>query len=181
VLKQNNESNRYFSSYGKFRPAYSSSMTSSFTAQERIESVKAGLIAAMAGTVVTIGVLVGEYFGASLGLTLGDLGFAHGLDWLQSGVRVAIAIVSAFLFGATYRYVIRQDVNPHLKSGVVAAFVVVRALSQLEGAQALVSFPMMPWLPSLWILLHSGLLFWLARTSLDFALHRGWVKAFGST
>lgn len=89
---------------------------------EKAESVKAALLSAVAGTAV-----------------------AAPLVFLQSPAGAAplslLAIVgSCFLFGVTFRYALRSDLdNVQLKAGVVAAFTAVRSLSafdilQLNGA-----------------------------------------------
>lgn len=88
----------------------------------------------------------------------------------------SIAAFSGFLFGITYRYVIRQDHNPHLKSGAVLAFGLVRGLVQVEcGLQA--------HLPLLSLAISAGesiLLFAIARTGVDLTIQQGWVKPFAS-
>jgi hypothetical protein len=91
-------------------------------------------------------------------------------------VRVAIAFFSGFLFGVTYRYVIRDDKNPHLKSGAVLAFGLVRGLAPVEVEQNLTD--------SFWVLsvlgVESILYFAIARFTLDWAMHHKWVKPFRS-
>ncbi|MEM6256538.1 MAG: hypothetical protein AAF821_26830, partial [Cyanobacteria bacterium P01_D01_bin.156] len=95
---------------------------------ERIESVKAGIIAALVGLAVGV-VLVGldSFLAGSGALTQ---------PWvLQAIRRIVVGTVCCFLFGVTYRYIIRQDPNPHLRSGAVGAFALTRSLSQLETIQ----------------------------------------------
>jgi hypothetical protein len=48
-------------------------------------------------------------------------------------LRLAIAAMSGFLFAVTYRYIIRNDDNSHLKDGAVLAFGIVRCLALWEG------------------------------------------------
>ncbi|NET97303.1 MAG: hypothetical protein F6K05_31050, partial [Okeania sp. SIO1H2] len=101
--------------------------SSNFTFAERIESLKAGTIAGIS-LFLTSGAIA---FGNSLFLAhkfelLADLEIiALGWNFL---FQCAIAFISGFLFGVTYRYIIRQDSNPHLKSGAVVAFGSVRGL-----------------------------------------------------
>ncbi|HEY9728532.1 MAG TPA: hypothetical protein V6D50_18950, partial [Chroococcales cyanobacterium] len=79
---------------------------------ERIESLKAGTLAALFFTLVysliaVVNTLVlGEQFEE-----LATLQITTAFEWV---VKVAIAWLSGFLFGVTYRYVIRDDKNPHL-------------------------------------------------------------------
>jgi cellobiose-specific phosphotransferase system component IIC len=105
------------------------------TATERIESLKAGTLAALSFTLAYSITVVGnnlvlvEQFEvlASLQITIA----------VNLLVRVAAAWLSGFLFGVTYRYVIREDKNPHLKSGAVLAFGLVRGLAPVEVKQNL--------------------------------------------
>jgi hypothetical protein len=135
------------------------------TVAERIESLKAGLIAGgmAAGTEGTIQ-LAQRFFSIS--------GFdANALD-MGYWVGVAIAALSGFLFGVTCRYAIRQDENPHLSSGVFLAFGLVRGLAQVNGEDLSPSiFPLV-----VFALLESILLFAVAYAGLSIAMSRGWVK-----
>jgi hypothetical protein len=51
------------------------------------------------------------------------------LQVLLSGIILGF---SGFLFGVTYRYIIRVDTNPHLKTGGILVFGLVRGLTQIE-------------------------------------------------
>ena len=149
-----------------------------FTFTERIESLKAGLTTAMAAVVGTVMSLLVE---STLISPVHDVSADAFLVWV---VKVAIAMLSGFLFGVTYRYVVRQDDNSHLGSGVVAAFVVVRTLAQVETlwtptlelsdlSEAI--------FPYLWLIAQGICIFMPARWCLDFALLQGWVKPFGQS
>jgi hypothetical protein len=133
---------------------------------ERLESLKAGSFSAIAAAII-----------------FSSLTLLHGFlpDFLplsqppatltSLGIKGAIAVLSSFLFGITYRYIVRQDQNPHLKSGAVLAFGLVRGLAQVEllwqtpaiGLAVLVG--------------ESLLLFAGDRLLLDWALSRAWLKA----
>lgn len=143
---------------------------------ERIESVKAGLFGAGAGGVV---------FGATT--------FVNGW-WLAPRLIPVqpstiptdtwalllggtIAALSGFLFGVTYRYVIRQDQNPHLRSGAGLAFGLVRALALVEGR---LHEPIAV-LPLVVLGGESLVLFAGVRLMLDHALTARWIKPFGSS
>ncbi|NJN88715.1 MAG: hypothetical protein HC881_23575, partial [Leptolyngbyaceae cyanobacterium SL_7_1] len=56
-------------------------------------------------------------------------GFAIQLPMLLQG---AIALATGFLFGVSYRYIVRQDENSHLKSGAILAFGIIRGLAQID-------------------------------------------------
>jgi hypothetical protein len=142
---------------------------------ERIESLKAGTLAAFAlllafGTIAAASELVlAQRFDALAGLLFAPTG-------VNLPVSLAIAGLSGFLFGVTYRYAIRTDSNPQLKAGAVLAFGLVRGLAQLDvGLSARSDF----W-PFAVLGVESVLLFAAAGIALDWALARGWVKPFSS-
>lgn len=155
---------------------------SNFTDAERVESLKAGAVAAFAvflgfGAIAAVNSLILAQrfdFLAWLQVRELDLNFA---------VRGTIALLSGFLFGVTYRYAIRRDVNPQLKSGVVLAFGLVRAFGQLDaglsfeagkilGLQELLPFAVRS--------VESVLLFAIAGLVLDGAIGRSYIKPFDS-
>ncbi len=141
-------------------------------AVERIESVKAGLISAMAFTFADlIAILLNNLIFVRWGMRFSLLQVTSQLDSL---ITIATALVSGFLFGVTYRYIIRNDRNSHLKDGAVIAFGLVRGLALLE---ATVIKSGQFW--SLSILITEGILsFVIARYGLDFALQRKFIKPF---
>jgi len=141
---------------------------------ERLESVKAGLWGSLAAglffgvaALVNIWLLIPR-FDQLAGLQL-EPDSPNGL------IGVANALLSGFLFGVTYRYIIRQDANSHLKSGAVTAFGLVRGLAQIEMGLNTSS----TLLPSVVLGAESILLFVVARIVLDWALYQHWVKPFG--
>lgn len=133
------------------------------TLTERIESLKAGLLAGL--TVLSAFCL------ASVANSI--LGGQPEIDLLVSlAIRSAIALLSGFLFGVTYRYAIRDDRNPHLKSGVVFAFGLVRGLAQVDGA---LDGEKAPLFVAVWAI-ESVLFFAMASGVLDWAIDRRWVQ-----
>jgi hypothetical protein len=134
---------------------------------ERIESVKAGSLGGIAA-------------GISYGLvaTIEQLIFpAHSQSLISLGLETAILIITGFLFGVTYRYVIRTDRNDHLNSGAVLAFGLVRGLAQIDVAR----FDLTQiWLDG-FIVGKSILLFAISRYLLDRALVANWVLPFKSS
>ncbi|MGC9504056.1 hypothetical protein [Baaleninema sp.] len=125
------------------------------TLSDRVESLKSGVLSAIAVT-----------------LTHLPLAYATQSDRIDLLLQVAIVAFSGVLFGITYRYAVRRDENSHLKSGVVFAFGFVRGLAQIESAidpQAID--------PSLLIYpLESLGLFAIAGLLLDLALQRRWIE-----
>jgi hypothetical protein len=131
---------------------------------ERIESVKAGSLGGIAagvsyGLIATIEHLILTTYSQSV---------------ISLGLETAIAIVTGFLFGVTYRYVIRTDRNDHLNSGAVLAFGLVRGLAQLDVSAFELSQVVMDGL----IVGKSILLFAIARYIIDRALEQNWVLPF---
>jgi hypothetical protein len=131
---------------------------------ERIESVKAGSLG---------GIAAGIGYGLMLSI---DRFVLHecSRSFVSLGLEVAIAIVSGFLFGVTYRYIIRTDRNDHLNSGAVLAFGLVRGLAhvnvdEFERSQV--------WMDGL-IVGKSVIMFAIARYAIDYALNANWVLPF---
>jgi 6,7-dimethyl-8-ribityllumazine synthase len=89
---------------------------------ERIESIKAGSLGGIAaGVVFDVTIAIDHLIANESSRSL-----------LALGLATMIAIVSGFLFGITYRYVIRTDQNDHLNSGAVLAFGLVRGFAQID-------------------------------------------------
>ena len=130
------------------------------TLKERIESLKAGGIA-------------GTAFGITYGLSV-LANQALGLNSAETLIKLAIALLSGFLFGVTYRYIIRTDSNSHLKEGAILAFGLVRG-----GGLAEMTDPLLDNGVFLAIVLLEGIIgFAIARFCLDIALARQWLKPF---
>jgi hypothetical protein len=142
--------------------------------RDRIESLKAGTLGAIATAVMfSTLILINSSILAARFEVMQELRIDNpALPELISG---AIAAISGFLFGVTYRYIVRGDRNPHLKSGAVAAFGLVRGLAQVDVRLQMQSHNL--WWFSL-VTLESVLLFAIARIALDIAISRDWVKAF---
>ena len=146
-------------------------MQNTFDLTERIESLKAGAISALSlffvfAIIASVNTLVlAKQFDVLAG-------FQEMQQFLASGAGAA---ASGFLFGVTYRYIIRQDTNPHLKSGAVLAFGLARGLAQVDVGLNLKA--------GLWLFVVLGLesivLFAVAGKILDWAMQRQWVKPFG--
>ncbi|MGB6297290.1 MAG: hypothetical protein WBF90_14060 [Rivularia sp. (in: cyanobacteria)] len=140
---------------------------------ERLESFKAGIVSAVSFSLVFIlasiinQFILQEYF---IELYSGSI---IAVNW-QVLISAGIAGFSGFLFGATYRYIIREDKNPHLKEGGVFAFGLVRGLAQVDiGLNFYESI-----FPLIVLASESIVGFAIAAFSLDSAIKFGWVKAF---
>jgi len=123
---------------------------------DRRESLKAG---AIAGATFASAVVLWRLGQDSLQLRA----------WLalpEPGLDGAIALLTGAVFGLAYRYIRREDRNPHLDSGAVTAFAIARASGSWEAGG--------------WALAiaagESAFGFWLASLALNLALQRQWVQ-----
>ncbi|KAL5719147.1 hypothetical protein ACHQM5_011968 [Ranunculus cassubicifolius] len=88
---------------------------------ERFESVKAASISALIGTL------------AGLPISISQVSTPE-----QLILPVAITFISCALFGVTFRYTMRRDLDDiHLKSGVVAAFAIAQGLGAVGAGPPL--------------------------------------------
>ncbi|MEB3342734.1 hypothetical protein [Okeania sp.] len=152
--------------------------SSNFTFAERIESLKAGTLAGISlfltfGAIAFGNNLIGHSWESLANLEIKTLGW----NILFQG---AIAFISGFLFGVTYRYIIRQDRNPHLKSGAVMAFGSVRGLGQIDvglksGATFIDLWPLMV------LGIESVVAFAIVAVILELAINQKWVQPFSSS
>lgn len=141
---------------------------------DRIESLKAGTISALSLTIVYMAIAIAHHLPLAKPIHLWQDGQTETIEHLL--IKIAIAILSGFLFGVTYRYIIRDDDNPHLKSGAVLAFGLVRGLASIEGEA---NFPQEYWLLGIWVI-ESMTCFAIARFTLDWAISHHWLKPFTS-
>ena len=134
---------------------------------ERIESVKAGVTGAAAFAVAELVFSIAQ----SLFLETRGSTVSTSIDGSWS-IQLAIGAVSGFLFGVTYRYVIRGDRNSHLNDGAVLAFGLVRGLAVVENlAPAKL-------LSGLFLVIQSIICFAIARLILDLAISTKLIKPF---
>lgn len=144
-----------------------------FTPQERVESLKAGGLAA-SGAALVFAILLG----INEWLTQWPIAASRfiGENWVSLGGSLGSVALSGLLFGVTYRYAIRQDTNPQLKSGVVLAFSLVRGLAQVDTGFGITDTV----LPFVLMAVESWVVFSCDRILLDLSLQRGWLKPFAT-
>eukprot|EP00884_Botryococcus_braunii_P006365 jgi/Botrbrau1/1572/Bobra.0107s0059.1 len=135
---------------------------------EKLESAKAAAVAAVGGTMGSLPYLL-----------------TSGQPFLSALLSTAAVLLSSFLFGVTYRYALRKDTgNLQLKSGVVAAFGLVRGLALAEMLQYSANDSSTLAVPTIAAAaLATGeamLTFGFAAAALEFAFSRGVVKPFGA-
>ncbi|MBE9116667.1 hypothetical protein IQ249_12220 [Lusitaniella coriacea LEGE 07157] len=133
---------------------------------ERIESLKVGAIGGFAFCIADI---VARLANAQIPIDLDSLPRFAGIEGLIGG---AIAIASGFLFGVTYRYIVRSDDNSHLRDGAVLAFGLVRGLAPIAAQSALA----LDWGSSIIFGVESLLCYLIARLALDLAFRNQWVQ-----
>jgi hypothetical protein len=133
---------------------------------ERIESVKAGSLS---------GIAAGVAYGTIDSLDRWLLG-GYSPPLISLSLELAIAIATGFLFGVTYRYIIRTDRNSHLNSGAVLAFGLVRGLARVDVG----GLEPIQLLANGLIVLESVALFVIARAAIDYALSVRWIAPFKS-
>ena len=135
---------------------------------ERIESIKGGIASAGVFAIADIGIVLLNTF--TFHISNVELIPVYSLqDWL---IRAIIAVSTGFLFGVTYRYIVRSDQNSHLQDGAVLAFGLVRGLALVEGKAISLIL--------LVLIIESIISFAIARSVLDFALSRKLIKPFVS-
>ncbi len=127
--------------------------------RERLESLKAGVLAAIALALVAgCGTVINPAF----------------MRIPTIALDVSIAAFSGFLFGITYRHLVGKGEDDHLQSGAIGAFALVRGLAQAE----------LFWVygASLWAvgiaIVESFVMFGVAALLLDLALDRHWIRRF---
>lgn len=144
-----------------------------FTPQERVESLKAGGLSASVATLVFAILLVINEWLAQWPIVVSRLTG----NWISLGGSLASVALSGLLFGVTYRYAIRQDTNPQLKSGVVLAFGLVRGLAQVDTGFGITDTVV----PFVLMAVESWVVFSCDRIILDLSLQRGWLKPFATS
>ncbi|HSM84363.1 MAG TPA: hypothetical protein VLS96_21925 [Nodosilinea sp.] len=142
-----------------------------FTDEDRVESLKAAVLAGIAAGMVAAILLLAHRV-PSLGGRAALASIVAGLSGSSFWVSAAIAGLSGALFGITYRYAVRQDLNPQLKAGVVLAFSLVRGLALVNVAAA-VSLGGWPFGAAI---AESLLIFAAAAASLELARQQSWIK-----
>jgi hypothetical protein len=137
---------------------------SSLSAIERLESLKAALTAAL-GTGLTFAIL-----------TVIHLLWSAPLQFPLLAIKGTIACFSGFLFGVTYRYIIRSDRNLQLSTGAVFAFGLIRGLAMVQDQ---VLSPTQ-WVDIMITITENIILFTTPAILLNIAFQQDWIKRFGS-
>ena len=137
---------------------------------ERIESVKAGIVGAVAFAIAELATTIAREIIIAPRIELSSTPIM--LNW-ELLVQLAISMVSGFLFGVTYRYIIRNERNSHLNDGAVLAFGLVRGLALIEK-----NLVWSELLALISLIIQSIICFALARLILDLAISRKLIKPF---
>lgn len=152
-------------------------MTVDFRQRDRLESLKAGLVGASALIPLEL-LLLGLVRLPAIGLgieifpaLLSALNVFASLSLESVLFHLGETALAGFLFGVTYRYAIRQDRNPQLKTGTLLAFALVRSLGQVDLGWQLGGH----WSLVLGAVVESCGLFAIAALLLNGALQKGWI------
>ncbi|CAI0441806.1 unnamed protein product [Linum tenue] len=133
--------------------------------KERIESVKAAGVCALVGTLA----------GLPVSLT-------QATSYEQLLLPLAVTFLSCALFGVTFRYVVRRDLDDsHLKTGAIAAFGFVKGLGRLSGGAPLELNPasiLSHGIDGAVYVSQSLLVFGFAAVSLDYCFKVGIISPF---
>lgn len=110
--------------------------------QERIRSAQAGILGAFClGSVYLL------LSGANLVIErMGWVALPLDLFSIEGLIDLVSIGITGFLFGVTYRYIVREDQNLQLKAGGILAFALVRAIAQIDVGLQLQSLPGSVWL-----------------------------------
>ncbi|MBD2231360.1 hypothetical protein H6G07_07195 [Phormidium tenue FACHB-1052] len=146
-------------------------MARPFTDEDRIESLKAAVLAGIAAGMAAGSLLLAHRV-PTIGWGAALTSIASGLSGSTFWVSAIFAGLSGGLFGITYRYAVRQDPNPQLKAGVVLAFSLVRGLALVNVAAAV---SLRGW-PFAVAIAESLLIFAAAAASLELARQQNWIK-----
>ena len=130
---------------------------------ERIESVKAGLLGAIAFAIAEILAFLSQTW------ILKTSQFVWNVELC---LQLVIGAIAGFLFGVTYRYIIRGDRNSHLNDGAVLAFGLVRGLALIENKVTTFDWSMVV------LVIQSLICFAIARWLLDLAMAKKLIKPF---
>ncbi len=137
---------------------------------ERIESVKAGIVGAGAFAIAELIVVL---LRSTVVTSFPQFNLTPiMLNW-ELLLQLSFGAVSGFLFGVTYRYIIRDDRNSHLNDGAVFAFGLIRGLALIENN--------LVWsdvLSLLFLIIQSIICFAIARFILDLAINQKLIKPF---
>lgn len=137
------------------------------SSKDRVESLKAGSLGFF---IAAIAFWPFSQLNAALA---GVTPILHDLtSWGQSP-SLASALFASGLFAITYRYIVRTDDNPHLRSGAIGAFAFVRGGAQIEAGwveQANLE-------PLCIVVGESFLLLAIVAATLDWFMRRGWLQS----
>ena len=152
---------------------------------DRIESLKAGALGAIASVFAFFAIAILHHtlakFLVSLSLPLVD-SFELSNPFILL-IKLVMIGFSGFLFAVTYRYIVRRDRNSHLKSGAILAFALIRTFGAIDhDLPALILFPLIQISLAIAILLFENIA-WLAivQNLLETVIKHKAIATFGST
>jgi hypothetical protein len=148
---------------------------------DRIESFKAGFLGAIASVFSFFAIALLHHFLQNFLTVQLISSFELGSPFILL-LKLGMIGFSGFLFAVTYRYIVRGDLNSHLKSGAILAFACIRSFGAIDH-----DLPTLTPLPLVQLALVSAILLlenvaWLAivQSILETAIQYKWIAAFGS-
>ncbi len=148
---------------------------------DRIESFKAGFLGAIASVFAFFAIALLHHFLQNFLPVQLISSFELSSPFILL-IKLGMIGFSGFLFAVTYRYIVRRDLNSHLKSGAILAFACIRSFGAIDR-----DLPTLTLLPLVQLALVSAILLlenvaWLAivQSLLETAIEYKWIAAFGS-
>ncbi|HBC43143.1 MAG TPA: hypothetical protein DCZ88_14970 [Pseudanabaena sp.] len=158
-----------------------SSESKNLSISDRIDSLKAGCLGAIASVFAFFVIALCHHF-LQNHLTNVQLISNFELDIaLMLLIKLAMIGFAGFLFAVTYRYIVRRDRNSHLKSGAILAFACIRSVTTIDHElTSLIQLPLISMALAIIILLVENIV-WLAiiQSLIETAIQHKWITTFG--
>lgn len=165
-----------------------STATEHLSLADRLESLKAGTLGAIASVFVFFAIAI---LHNSLPRVFPHLLTNSSIQLISSFelgsplvllIKLVMIGFSGFLFAVTYRYIVRRDRNSHLKSGAILAFALIRTFGTIDrDLSALTLLPLIQMFLVTTILLIENIA-WLAivQSILETAIYYKAIASFSS-
>ncbi len=148
---------------------------------DRIESFKAGFLGSITSVFSFFAIALLHHFLQNFLTVQLISSFELGSPFILL-LKLGMIGFSGFLFAVTYRYIVRGDLNSHLKSGAILAFACIRSFGAIDrDLSAITLLPLTQMALVIAILLLENVA-WLAivQSILETAIQYKWIAAFGS-
>ena len=147
---------------------------------DRIESLKAGFLGAIASVFAFFAIALLHHFLQNFltGVKLIHV-FELGNPFILL-IKLGMIGFSGFLFAVTYRYIVRRDRNSHLKSGAILAFAFVHSFGAIErDLSSLTLLPLTQMAIAIaFLVLENVAWFAIVQSILETSMQSRWIAAF---